>query len=79
LAAKDGREANRVLKEQRNKKELVPGEVMTGAEVAAFLKVGIGAVRRWTREGKLKGHKLGGRGDWRYLKSDVIAFLFGNN
>jgi excisionase family DNA binding protein len=68
-----------VLKEQRNNRELNSGEIMTGAEVAAFLKVGIGAVRRWTREGKLKGHKLGGKGDWRYLKPDVIAFLFGNN
>jgi len=34
-------------------------------------------VRRWTREGNLKGHRLGGKGDWRYVKKDVINFLYG--
>jgi len=52
-------------------------QVMTSAEVAAYLKVSIAAVRRWTREGKLKGHKLGGTGDYRYFKKDVQDFLTG--
>ena len=51
--------------------------VMTASEVAEFLKVSIGAVRRWTRSGQLTGYRLGGRGDWRYLKKDVLIFLFG--
>jgi excisionase family DNA binding protein len=54
-------------------------EVMTAADVAAFLKVGVGVVRRWTRIGSLKGYRLGGRGDWRYVKKDVLNFLYGNN
>ncbi|MCR4392976.1 MAG: helix-turn-helix domain-containing protein [Dehalococcoidales bacterium] len=54
-------------------------EIMTASEVARFLKVGVAAIRRWTREGKLKGHRLGGKGDWRYLRKDVIAFLMGDN
>ncbi len=54
-------------------------EVMTAIEVARFLKVGVAAIRRWTREGKLKGHRLGGKGDWRYLRKDVVAFLMGEN
>lgn len=54
-------------------------EIMTAVEVGAYLKVSVGAVRRWTREGTLKGHRLGGRGDWRYLKKDVNGFLFGPN
>lgn len=49
--------------------------IMTAGEVASFLKVSITAVRRWTRDGKLKGHKLGGSGDWRYFESDVMNFL----
>ena len=52
-------------------------EIMTTDEVAKFLKVGVGAVRRWAREGMLKGYRMGGRGEWRYLKEDVIKFLTG--
>lgn len=51
--------------------------VMTTEDVARFLKVSIPAVRRWTREGKLRGHRLGGHGDWRYFKKDVMAFVYG--
>ncbi len=46
-------------------------DVLTSEEVAKFLKVSVGAVRRWTRKGTLKGHGLGGKGDWRYLKKYV--------
>ena len=52
-------------------------EIMTANEVASLLKVSVSAVRRWTRTGALKGRKLGGKGDWRYLKSDVLGFLLG--
>jgi excisionase family DNA binding protein len=52
--------------------------IMTSREVAEYLKISAGAVRRWTRDGILKGHKLGGRGDWRYQKSSVVSFLLGS-
>jgi excisionase family DNA binding protein len=52
-------------------------DVMTVTEVAAFLKVGNNAIRRWTREGKLHGYRLGGNGDWRFLEADVMNFLYG--
>jgi excisionase family DNA binding protein len=52
-------------------------DIMTAEEVASLLKVSVSAVRRWTREEKLKGCKLGGNGDWRYFKSNVFAFLMG--
>ncbi len=54
-------------------------DIMTAEEVASLLKVSVSAVRRWTREEKLKGCKLGGKGDWRYIKSNVLAFLMGSN
>lgn len=54
-------------------------EVLTSLEVAELLKVNIGSVRRWSRSGKLKGYRLGGYGDWRYLKEDVLAFLYSFN
>ncbi len=52
-----------------------PEEIMTTEEVAKYLKVNVGSIRRWTREGKLKGRKLGDRGDYRYFKKDVLEFL----
>ena len=50
--------------------------IMTSSEVAKFLKVHLGSVRRWTRTGELRGYRLGERGDWRYLRRDVLDFLF---
>jgi excisionase family DNA binding protein len=49
--------------------------LMTCDEVAEFLRVHVGSVRRWSRSGKLKAYKVGGRGDWRYRQQDVEAFL----
>ena len=53
--------------------------VMTTEEVAFFLKVNLSSVRRWSRTGKLKGYRLGGNGDWRYTRDDVINFLKGES
>jgi excisionase family DNA binding protein len=58
----------------RSKEEGI-NTLMTATEVAAFLRVHLGSVRRWSRTGKLKGYRLGGRGDWRYDRRDVLAFL----
>ena len=49
--------------------------LMTCDEVAEFLRVHVSSVRRWSRSGKLKAYKVGGRGDWRYRQQDVEAFL----
>jgi excisionase family DNA binding protein len=53
--------------------------IMTCDEVAEFLRVHVISVRRWSRSGKLKAYKLGGRGDWRYRQQDVLAFLYDTN
>ncbi|MDD1778284.1 MAG: helix-turn-helix domain-containing protein [Candidatus Helarchaeota archaeon] len=53
--------------------------IMTTEEVAEFLKVHLSSVRRWSREGKLKGYRLGGSGDWRFTRDDVITFLKGDS
>lgn len=65
-----------VNREQENRLEWYDDDViMTSSEVANYLKVHLGSVRRWTRNGELKGYRLGERGDWRYLRRDVLAFL----
>lgn len=51
-------------------------EIMTCDEVAAYLRVHVSSVRRWSRSGKLTAYKVGDRGDWRYREQDVLAFLY---
>ncbi|HUV52480.1 MAG TPA: helix-turn-helix domain-containing protein [Dehalococcoidia bacterium] len=53
--------------------------IMTCDEVAEYLRVHVSSVRRWSRCGKLTAFKVGGRGDWRYRKQDVLAFLYDVN
>ncbi len=53
--------------------------IMTCDEVAEFLRVHVISVRRWSRSGKLRAYKVGGRGDWRYRQQDVLGFLYNTN
>jgi excisionase family DNA binding protein len=53
--------------------------IMTCDEVAEFLRVHVISVRRWSRSGKLRAYRVGGRGDWRYRQQDVLAFLYDTN
>ncbi len=66
-----------MIESVRKSEKLNNDDIMTSEEVANYLKVSISAVRRWARDGSLKGHRLGGKGDWRYIKKDVINFLYG--
>ena len=54
-------------------------KLMTLAEVATFLNVSPGTVRRWTNEGKLPCYRLGGsQGSRRFVKEDILKFLKAN-
>jgi excisionase family DNA binding protein len=44
-------------------------------EIAERLKVSTFTVRRWLREGVLRGRKLPGTRSWRIPESDLQAFL----
>ena len=59
---------NRLSAERRQK-----DSIMTGPEVADFLRVHLSSVRRWSRSGKLRAYKVGNRGDWRYREQDVMT------
>ncbi len=67
------------LKSETKRKFNENDQVMTSYEVADFLRVNLSSVRRWSRTGKLKGYRLGGNGDWRYTRDDVVAFLKGES
>ena len=66
--------ANSAIKDRADSKA-----IMTCDEVAEFLRVHVSSVRRWSRSGKLRAFKVGGRGDWRYRQQDVLAFLYDTN
>jgi excisionase family DNA binding protein len=65
-----------ITKKRSNGKNSSDKAIMTCDEVAEFLRVHVSSVRRWSRSGKLRAYKVGGRGDWRYRKQDVLAFLY---
>jgi excisionase family DNA binding protein len=67
---------NRTASKTSGKTEWDDKAIMTCDEVAAFLRVHVSSVRRWSRSGKLRAFKVGGRGDWRYRRQDVLAFLY---
>jgi excisionase family DNA binding protein len=52
------------------------GELLTVQQVAARLKLNPETVRRWLREGKLRGYLLGGdRSGYRVAEHDLDAFI----
>ena len=51
--------------------------MLTAREIARFLNVHINTVRRWSNRGMLKTYRIGTRGDRRFRREDVVAFLKG--
>lgn len=50
-------------------------ELLTVEEAAAILKLSAYTVRRFLKEGQLRGHKIGGGKEWRIKKDDLEAYL----
>ena len=42
---------------------------------ASFLDVSVNTIRRWAQLGKIKGAKIGSRGDWRFTKDDLLKMV----
>ena len=59
---------------------MVINEWLTATEAAAYLKVEVRTLLKWTRKGQLKGYSLSGikRRVWRYLRADLDNALIGN-
>lgn len=49
--------------------------VLTVREVAEFLNIHVNTVRRWSNLGILRGYRIGPRGDRRFRRQDIVAFL----
>ncbi|WLD58921.1 response regulator [Salinispirillum sp. LH 10-3-1] len=50
-------------------------KTLTPGEIARLCDVHQRTVSRWIASGKLKGHQLPGRGDYRVLESDFLTFV----
>jgi excisionase family DNA binding protein len=50
-------------------------EFFTVNEVAEKLKVHPATIKRWLREGKMRGLQLGDRAGWRVSKADYDQFI----
>ena len=49
--------------------------VLTVREVARYLNIHVNTVRRWSDLGILDSCRIGPRGDRRFRREDVLAFL----
>lgn len=60
-----------------NKKQLVQldEQLLSVQKAAAFLDVSANTIRRWAQLGKLKGVKIGTRGDWRFKKYNLLQMV----
>src|SRR6476619_7274404 len=45
--------------------------LMNARDAAAFLAVHPNTIRRWAQANKLRGKRLGARGDWRFTREDL--------
>jgi len=52
-------------------------DILTAKEAADYLKIHVKTTCRLARQGKIPGSKIGGK--WRFLKSDLTAWVHGNN
>lgn len=57
-----------------NKKKLhqIDGQLLNVQKAASFLDISANTIRRWAQLDKLKGFKIGTRGDWRFTKDDLL-------
>ncbi len=50
-------------------------EMLTVPQVAAYLQVHPESVRRWLREGRMRGINLSGKGGWRVRRDELERFI----
>lgn len=54
---------------------MIVEKLLTPTEVAEILNLSVRTIKGWLREGKLKGVKIGTRGDWRIIERDLEEFI----
>lgn len=59
----------------KKKQEKIERQFLNVQNAAAFLDVSPNTIRRWAQQRKLKGVKIGSRGDWRFTKNDLLTII----
>lgn len=54
-------------------------ELLNVHKAASFLTVSVTTIRRWAQSGKIRGSKVGIRGDWRFTKKDLLKMIKKNS
>lgn len=55
----------------KKQQDQINGQFLNVQKSASFLDISANTIRRWAQCGKLKGVKIGSRGDWRFTKDDL--------
>lgn len=50
-------------------------EFLNVQKAAKLLDLSAKTVRRWAQESKIKGFKIGTRGDWRFNRNELLKLL----
>jgi excisionase family DNA binding protein len=50
-------------------------ELLNVQLASRFLGMTVRTIRRWAQTGKLKGLKVGSRGDWRFTKQNLLTMI----
>ncbi len=67
--------AKQIVKRSPASLKPAPGGMLTIRDVARFLNVHINTVRRWSNQRVLQSYRIGSRGDRRFRREDIDAFL----
>lgn len=59
----------------KKQQEKLGEQLLSVQKAASFLDVSANTIRRWAQLGKLKGVKIGTRGDWRFTKNDLLQMV----
>jgi len=49
--------------------------LLTSSDVAHLLNIHVNTVRRWDKQGMIKGYRIGPRGDRRFKREEISRFL----
>jgi len=63
------------VKLQRERPSLKSKIMLTVGDVSQLLGIHANTVRRWCQAGAFRGYRLGSRGDRRFRRQDIEAFL----
>ena len=50
-------------------------QLLNVQQASQLLGVSLKSIRRWAQQKKIRGLKVGSRGDWRFTKEDLLKMI----